>query len=107
MQLVLFVFVFILQNTEYIVHLLNTNRSNLTNKESELIVSGILVQIVQIFSAISAIRGRISCRNTENIVHLLNTNLTNLTNKKSELIVSGILVQIVQKISAISAIRVR
>ena len=58
MQLVLFVFVFILQNTEYIVHLLNTNRSNLTNKESELIVSGILVQIVQIFSAISAIRVR-------------------------------------------------
>ena len=45
-------------NTEYIVHLLNTNLSNLTNKESELIVSGILVQIVQQFSAISAIRVR-------------------------------------------------
>ena len=55
MQLVQFVFVFILQNTEYIVHLLNTN---LTNKESELIASGILVQIVQQFSAISAIRVR-------------------------------------------------
>ena len=58
MQLVQFVFVFILQNTEYIVHLLNTNLSNLTNKESELIVSGILVQIVQKISAISAIRVR-------------------------------------------------
>ena len=51
MQLVLFVFVLSCMNTEYLYLFLNTNLTNLTNKESELIVSGILVQIVQKISA--------------------------------------------------------
>ena len=58
MQLVLFVFVLSCMNTEYLYLFLNTNLTNLTNKKSELIVSGILVQIVQEISAISAIRVR-------------------------------------------------
>ena len=58
MQLVQFVFVLSCMNTEYLFLFLNTNLSNLTKKESELIVSGILVQIVQKISAISAIRVR-------------------------------------------------